>query len=237
MTTRLNPDEASGRTGFGVSAAVVGAGLAVTATALMYAVTTLDGEGHGLTALVLDEMGRTGVAHPVTAVLLNLRAYDTWLELVVLLAGLFGVLAMRGTEWRTAAALSQRGDVLLPALVRLLVPIMVLVAGYFLWLGKTEAGGAFQAGVVLGVSLVLLWYAGFPSIQRMPRLFTVSCVVLGICAFMLAAVVPLLTRGALLELPVEHAATIILLIEASATVSIGVIVAFLIIAVQPTEDR
>jgi multisubunit Na+/H+ antiporter MnhB subunit len=237
MATRQNLDEISGRTGTTLSAIVAGTGIAFTAAVLVYSVHTLDGEGHGLTGHVLAEVDRTGVEHPVTAVLLNLRAYDTWMELVVLLAGLLGVLAMRGTQWRTAGALRQHGDIVLPALVRLIVPLMVLVAGYFLWLGKTAAGGAFQAGVVLGVGLVLLWYAGFPSIQRMPRLITVVSVLVGVCAFLLAAVLPLLQNRAILEFPVAHASTIILLIETAASVSIGVIVAFLIIAVQPIRDR
>ena len=95
--------------------------------------------------------------NPVTAVLLNFRGYDTLLEMVVLLVALLGVWALGGRSLRPEAA---PGPVL-DTLVRLLVPVLILVAAYLLWVGAHAPGGAFQAGSVLGAAGVLLLLAGW----------------------------------------------------------------------------
>lgn len=110
------------------------------------------------------------------------------------------------------------------ALARFLTPLAILVAGYLLWVGAYAPGGAFQAGAVLaalGVVLVLsgrrrdgVSAAGFPL-----RLV----VVLGPAAFVIMAAVTLILRGRLMEYPPAHAGVLILVLEASATVSIGAI--------------
>lgn len=96
----------------------------------------------------------TGAAHPVTAVLLGYRAYDTLLEVAVLL---LAVLACG--SGRTGAPGAPR-DPLLDRLAQALVPLMVLVAGYLLWAGAKQPGGAFQAAAVLAAAGVLSAYAG-----------------------------------------------------------------------------
>jgi multisubunit Na+/H+ antiporter MnhB subunit len=45
---------------------------------------------NALSAQVVAQLPNTGVQHPVTAVLLNYRGYDTLLEMVVLLLALLG---------------------------------------------------------------------------------------------------------------------------------------------------
>ena len=45
---------------------------------------------------VAAHMAESGVEHPVTAVLLNFRGYDTLLEVAVLLLALLGVLTVVG---------------------------------------------------------------------------------------------------------------------------------------------
>src|SRR5690242_11443125 len=47
-----------------------------------------------LPEMVTAKMKQSGVEHPVTAVLLNFRGYDTLLEVAVLLLALLGVLAV-----------------------------------------------------------------------------------------------------------------------------------------------
>ena len=54
---------------------------------------------------------------------------------------------------------------MLEALAKTLVPLMVLVAGYLLWAGAKQPGGAFQAAAVLAAAGVLLILAG-----GMPRI-------------------------------------------------------------------
>src|SRR5690606_29750981 len=55
-------------------------------------------EGGGLTATAEALLPESGVEHPVTAVLLNFRAYDTWLEMGVILLGLLAIYAVGGIK-------------------------------------------------------------------------------------------------------------------------------------------
>jgi hypothetical protein len=48
-------------------------------------------EGERLAALALERVPESGASNPVTSVLLNYRAYDTLIELAVLLAALLGI--------------------------------------------------------------------------------------------------------------------------------------------------
>ena len=50
---------------------------------------------------------------------------------------------------------------MLDTLTRLLVPVLILVAAYLLWVGAHAPGGAFQAGSVLGAAGVLLLLSGW----------------------------------------------------------------------------
>jgi multisubunit Na+/H+ antiporter MnhB subunit len=176
------------------------------------------------------------VEHPVTAVLLNIRSYDTWLELVVLLLGLIGVIAVRGGRaLPPATALPRAGD-LLVGLVRILVPAMVMVAGYLLWLGKYDAGGAFQAGVVLGVALVLLWYGGFPSAADLPAGVLRLGLASGVIGFLFVALTTIVGGDVMLELPPPYAGGVIVVIETLATVSIGLTVGCLVLGLQPERS-
>ncbi|MEW5966130.1 MAG: hydrogenase subunit MbhD domain-containing protein [Pseudomonadota bacterium] len=109
-----------------------------------------------LPAAVARNMAQSGVAHPVTAVLLNFRGYDTLLEVAVLLAALFGLLALAPGRPRAGAP----GDPLLGTWARLAAAPMIVVAGYLLWAGAHQPGGAFQAAAVLAAAAVLLHLAG-----------------------------------------------------------------------------
>lgn len=99
----------------------------------------------------------TGVEHNVTAVLLSFRAYDTLLELSVLLLAVIGSWALRLS--RAPFETPPLGMVLLAA-ERLLVPSAILISGYLVWRGSDGPGGAFQGGAVLAGAAVLL-HLGF----------------------------------------------------------------------------
>lgn len=109
-----------------------------------------------------DEVRRlapqTGAAHPVTAVLLGFRAYDTLLEVAVLLLAVLAATAAAGGAAEEAERTAP--EPVLTAMVGFVVPLMLLVAGYLLWAGAKEPGGAFQAGAVLAAAGVLLRLAG-----------------------------------------------------------------------------
>ena len=205
---------------------------------LILAVIELPRESAGLTHLAKIAIPDSGVEHPVTAVLLNFRAYDTWLEVGVLLMAVMGMLIFQRRSDLCDIRMMPSPEPVLTWLVRLLFPMMVVVSGYLLWMGKFSAGGAFQAGVVLGSAGVLLWLAGHPSVTGFHgRLFRFLLVV-GFLSFAVAAVVNLFYAQPVLDFPSAKAGTIILILEAAATLSIAVTVAALIIGLQPiVRDR
>lgn len=186
--------------------------------------------GPGLEALVMEAMPASGVEHPVTGVLLNFRAYDTLMEVVVLLAAVIAV-------WQIERGLSDAPE---PALgevwqgfARLSLPAIVVVGTYLLWKGAEAPGGAFQGGAVLAaVGLLLLLsrlYVPRPSHRALAR----WAFVLGTGVF---AGVALLVAGGgrvAFQYPLEHAKTLILLIEGLVTISIAVTLAALFHGREP----
>lgn len=175
-------------------------------------------------------MPASGVAHPVTAVLLNFRAYDTLLEVAVLMLALLGVLALS----RTANPSCSEPSPVLTALARGLLPLVMLVAAYLLWRGSHAPGGAFQAGAVLAGALVLANLAGVPVLPAYSALLR-SAIALGLAVFVGVALVALFLEGALLEYPRAIAGGLILLIEASLTLSIALVLTLLVTGVRAGE--
>ncbi len=187
----------------------------------------------GLSGEVEAELANSGVSHAVTAVLLNFRGYDTLLEMAVLLVALIGVWSLAPA---TAAPLTAPGSVL-ERLVELYVPIMLLTAGYLLWNGAHAPGGAFQGGAVLAAAAVLMFLSGrsLPaSLEAWPFRSTIA---LGLIVFSAVAALLAWRRGALLDYPPAAAGALILLIETTATVSIGSILAALFLGGRPGDGR
>jgi multisubunit Na+/H+ antiporter MnhB subunit len=200
---------------------------------LGYAVLSLPSDSLGLSAQVAANLEITGVSNPVTAVLLNFRGYDTLLEMVVLLLALLGVWSLGCTASRREA---KPGSVL-DTLARLLVPVLILVAGYMLWVGAHAPGGAFQAGSVLGAAGVLLLLTGWRLNHRLAALPLRLSLVAGSGTFLVMAVLTLLSEGQVLKYPQEQAGTLILIIEAAATLSIGVTLAALFLGNRPSNNK
>lgn len=206
--------------------------LLVLAVGLGYAVLSLPDHAQGLQKVVADKMEVSGVSNPVTAVLLNFRGYDTLLEMGVLLVALLGVWSIGGIpDYRE----SSPGPVL-DTLSRLLVPMLILVAGYLLWVGAHAPGGAFQAGSVLGAAAVLLLLAGWRLEKRFAGLPLRLILVLGLGVFVMAAVGFLLIGNPFMEYPPALAGALILMIEAAATLSIGATLAALFLGGRPETE-
>jgi len=200
---------------------------------IIYAIFFLPPEFSGLSQEVATEIENAGVRNPVTAVLLNFRGYDTFLELLVLLGALFGVRIVGMQPVRT----SMTSEPVLNILASLLTPILILVAAYLLWIGTDGAGGAFQAGAVLGAGGVLLLLAGWrPARALMASPFR-SLVLLGPLAFVFVAVLPLLSGRALLQYPPDSAGTLIVLLEIAATLSIGLTLCALFLNVSADDGE
>jgi multisubunit Na+/H+ antiporter MnhB subunit len=187
---------------------------------LVGAVWRLSDAPAGLGTLVDAHLGDSGASHPVTAVLLNFRAYDTWLEIGVLLLTAVAALAVgRETDLRTATR-PVGGDPLVASFTTQAVPIVILTAVLLLSVGTFGPGGAFQAGAMTAI----------PGTTLRPWL------AVGVVAFLIAAVVPLLVGDPLLRIPAGRATETILAIEIAVTVSIGLTLALLFVAAIPPRD-
>ena len=181
---------------------------------------------------VAAHLADSGVTHPVTAVLLNYRGYDTLLEIAVLLLALLAILAVVG---EAPAPPSRAAHPVLQALARLAAPLMIVVAVYLLWAGAFRPGGAFQAGAVLAAAAVLLHLVGLLPGWSRPRLGLRIGLAAGFVLF-LAVAAGLLTQGSLLQYPPAAAGVLILLIESGLTVSLALILAGLFLFLSREEE-
>jgi multisubunit Na+/H+ antiporter MnhB subunit len=193
---------------------------------------SLPAQAPGLSAVVAQNLDASGVRNPVTAVLINFRGYDTLLEMAVLLLALLGV-------WSLGRAPEQRKSppgAVLELLLRLLVPVLIVVAGYLLWDGGHAPGGAFQAGAVLAAIGVLLILAGWHLGSRFAGLPQRIVLVTGLVMFVIVGLGSILVGGHLLEYPRPFSGALILLIESAATLSIGITLADLFLGGRPDTD-
>ena len=105
----------------------------------------------------------TGADNRVTGVLLNYRAFDTFGEVVVIVAALAAVIAVlspalpRGREEEVPAG--GAGIPISPIvafIIRLTAPFIALFGAFVIFKGHVSPGGGFQGGVILGALLMLL---------------------------------------------------------------------------------
>jgi multisubunit Na+/H+ antiporter MnhB subunit len=165
---------------------------------------------------ISENLAASGVSNPVTAVLLNFRAYDTLLELAVLLTAVLGIFALG-----QATPGYQPAGPVFDGLVRWLVPVLILTAGYLLWVGAHAPGGAFQAGATLAGAGVVLRLAGRSRIG-LPDGFVLRIVMTaGVGVFLLVGLTLLLLGRPFLGYPPAWAGALILLIETAAMLSIA----------------
>jgi multisubunit Na+/H+ antiporter MnhB subunit len=198
-------------------------------TGLIYAILSLPSQTTGLGLQVAENIEASGVSNPVTSVLLNFRAYDTLLEMAVLLLAVLGVWSLAAIPEHSEPA----PGAVLDMLSRLLMPLLILVSGYLLWVGGHAAGGAFQAGSVLAAAGVLLLLTGWRPSARFAGWPLRFLLILGLAIFVLVAVLMLLLGYSFLEFPLSLASTLILLIEAAAALSIGITLAALFLGSRP----
>lgn len=189
------------------------------------ALTELDAAPGPLPDHVSASMADSGVSHPVTAVLLNFRAWDTLLELLVVLLAVLGMRQVigqsRGVAWAPWPALS--------AWSRLLAPLLVVVGGYVLWRGATAPGGAFQAGALLATGAVVLRFSRLLPPLRWSHWAVRGSVLLGVLLFFVVALSVLAAGYEWLEYPANWAGALIVTIEVAATWSIAVSLALLVV--------
>lgn len=165
----------------------------------------------------------SGVSNPVTAVLLNFRAYDTLLELAVLLTAVLGIFALG----ETTPGYRPAGPVF-AGLTRWLVPVLILVAGYLLWVGAHAPGGAFQAGATLAAAGVVLRLAGRQHVGLPEGDLLKVVMAAGVGVFLLVGLALLVIGRPFLGYPPAWAGVLILVIETAAMLAIAatLVVAF-----------
>lgn len=184
----------------------------------------------GLGSEVLAAMADTGIDSPVTAVLLDFRAWDTLLEIAVML---LAVLAVWSLGQDVLSLPSRLPSPTLPALVRLLFPLLLLSTFYLLWRGGHGPGGAFPAGALLAAGLVLAILAG----ARIPAAITGAplrwALTFGLLAFVGIAVGVMLTGQPFFGYPLAQASALIATVEIAAGLSIGIMLTALFLGGEP----
>jgi len=203
-------------------------------------------EGGGLAAATGALLPESGVEHPVTAVLLNFRAYDTWLEIGVILLGLLAISAVGGisalggvsavgkisaAEGVSAAegikGYSKPGvavdDPMLRQVILFFTPVLFLFGAFLLYNGKTGPGGAFQAAVLWGAIGILLHLGGKPVLAGIPGWLRQLLLTVGLLFFLGLGFLLMATGAALFEYPPAYAGLLILILETLAAISIATI--------------
>jgi multisubunit Na+/H+ antiporter MnhB subunit len=213
MTTRTSIDP--------LMRVVLGLALVPLAAALLWSVASMPVEPTGLTEAVYDRLDASGVQNPVTAVLLNFRGYDTFLELVVLTLAVLGIWSLPEVGPRPSTAADSP---VLGAVIGLLVPLMIVVGGYLLWIGAYDTGGAFQSGATVAAAIVLLLVVGRPTLRIRPALVRAGAV-LGGLVFLSVGLMTLGMGLGFLEYPAPWASAAIIGIEVAGAVSIAVLLA------------
>ncbi len=178
-----------------------------------------------LPGLVARNLSGTGAEHEVTAVLLDFRAYDTWLEVGVLLAAAVGVMVLSRGRRNGGEAVST--SAIARGTAAISTPFGLLIAGYLLWRGTTAPGGAFQAGAVLGALAILLTLIGRDPLTRASTGAIYLSIIAGFAVFAAFGLAGYAASGAFLDHPERSAEVFILLIETAVTLSVGATMALL----------
>lgn len=200
---------------------------AMVGATLLWALWTLPEPAERVPELVRANMREEGVKNPVTAVLLDFRSYDTLLEVGVLWLAAMAAWSVMPSRPADPADVPVEVGPVLPVAVRLVMPVVLLVALYMLWVGSSAPGGAFQAAALLAGAAVMLLVAGrLPTVAEDRWPLRVGLLA-GLAVFLAVAVGVASAGGRLLEYPRGLAYPLILLIEAVATLSIALVLAVL----------
>lgn len=177
-------------------------------------------DGGGLAAAAEILLPASGVEHPVTAVLLNFRAYDTWLEIGVILIGLLAIFAAIGKEaYPTPGVVAE--DPLLRQVILFFTPVLFLFGAFLLYIGKSGPGGAFQAAVLWGAIGILLHLGGWPVLTVIPRWLRQLLLTVGLGFFLVLGFLFIVQGNAMFEYPPAYAGFLILIVETLAAISIA----------------
>ncbi|QNG17805.1 DUF4040 domain-containing protein [Rhodococcus triatomae] len=174
----------------------------------------------------------TAVSHPITAILLDMRAYDTLLEIGVLAAAAVAAISLHRGGVLSRVEAEEDTRPVLRVFVQLATPMVLLVGCWVLVAGSTRPGGAFQAGALLTGVLILLYLGGYSRWVPTGRWLRPGAV-FGLAAFLAVAVGTFVLGAGWLAMDEPWAGTVILSLEAALTVGIGVGLSALFVAGRP----
>lgn len=200
--------------------AVVAGGCVALGIGLAALVVGLPPVAGDLAGLVAARVEDSGVTHPVTAVLLNFRAYDTLLEVAVLMIAALAARALPAEQAEQRD--TQPGGPVLEALARVALPLAILVAVHLLLVGASRPGGAFHAAAVLTGAGVLLRLAHeLPAHAIAGERRASLLLVAGVAVFVAVGAGAAGVTGHFLGYPPAWAGELILLVESVLAVSIA----------------
>lgn len=177
-----------------------------------------------LPAIAQSQMTASGVLNPVTATLINFRAWDTLLELVVLLLAFLGVKQLLPTHKHTLGPWP-----LLLAWSRHLAPLLVIAGCYMVWRGSDAPGGAFQAGALLAAGAVTLRLALVLPPLRWSQWPLRVLVLAGVVVFISLAVLTAWLGEGWLDYPNGWSKPLIVMVEVVAALSIATTLTLLVV--------
>jgi multisubunit Na+/H+ antiporter MnhB subunit len=172
----------------------------------------------------------------VTAVLLSYRAFDTWLEVVVILAAVMAVLVVtqRADVWDVSAP--REPHPLQARYVHLLAPLLVVVGIYLVAQSTSTVGGAFQGAAVLAGAALLVWLSGDSSPRGLRFDLSTALASAAHLTFLAVAVLtavagrPLAYRG-------DVATAVIVAVEVTVTVSVAVSLALVSLGARASWEE
>jgi multisubunit Na+/H+ antiporter MnhB subunit len=214
-------------------------GVATFGALLASAIVSLPPTAPGLLHQVREQLPNSGTKSMVTAVLINFRGYDTLLELTVLLIAVLGVFVIRQGSRVVEPPPPSLGPLALE-FIRVLAPFLVIFSGYFLWAGGEHPGGAFQAGAILGALGILLRLGGVLLDRAWSERTERLGLTIGVFTFAATGLVGLAGGGTFLTFPPAQASRMILLIEATGTLTIGLILVLLFVGgslARPSPEK
>lgn len=215
----------------------------ITATLIgLLAFLTIQKTPDTLSDLVTASMSESGVLNPVTAVLLNFRAYDTFLEITVLITAAIGTLSfipLRRQKNQLTAFNSNTKIMPVIVLFRtILIPLLILFAGYSLWIGYKAPGGAFQSGAMLAGLVIISTWIKPAIIEKMLSKINWPLIIGAIIFGGIGMVLEILSGTAFLTYPADYAKYIILVIELFSTLSIATALSVIYFGlIQGTEEE
>ena len=218
------------RLAVGILCALVAAALAIAVLSPPEVIPTL-------APMVMENLAQSGLGNPVAGVLFVYRALDTLLEKVVLILALIGVWSLApDSVWGGIPGLRvyAQPSSTLTFLAQLLPPVGIVVAIYMCWVGAKEPGGAFQGGTVLAAMWLLVMIAGLKSVPSISQPWLRLLLVVGPAIFLAIGLAGMVLANAFLDYPSGYAKALIVAIEFSLTLSIGVALGLL--AAGPPEQ-